>query len=73
VDGRPPRGLDELRDYYLERVASSTSSSRGRLVHRQDAASRDPLGLIALMFPRSPIIHVLRHPLDVVLSTFSTT
>ena len=29
------------------------------------------LGLIALMFPRSPMIHVLRHPLDVVLSTFS--
>ena len=29
------------------------------------------LGLIALMFPRSPMIHVLRHPLDVVLSIFS--
>ena len=29
------------------------------------------LGLIALMFPRSPMIHVLRHPLDVVLSVFS--
>ena len=29
------------------------------------------LGLIALMFPRAPMIHVLRHPLDVVLSTFS--
>ena len=29
------------------------------------------LGLIALMFPRAPLIHVLRHPLDVVLSVFS--
>ena len=29
------------------------------------------LGLIALMFPATPLIHVLRHPLDVVLSTFS--
>src|SRR6185312_4071855 len=29
------------------------------------------LGLIALMFPEAPIIHVLRHPLDVVLSVFS--
>src|SRR5256714_10131877 len=29
------------------------------------------LGLIALMFPRSPMIHVMRHPLDIVLSTFS--
>jgi len=29
------------------------------------------LGLIALMFPRAPLIHVLRHPLDVVLSVFA--
>jgi hypothetical protein len=29
------------------------------------------LGLIALMFPRSPLIHILRHPLDVIISTFS--
>jgi hypothetical protein len=29
------------------------------------------LGLIALLFPRAPMIHVLRHPLDVVLSVYS--
>jgi hypothetical protein len=29
------------------------------------------LGLIGLIFPRSPIIHVIRHPLDVMLSVFS--
>jgi len=29
------------------------------------------LRLIGLMFPRAPLIHVLRHPLDVVLSVFS--
>ena len=29
------------------------------------------LGLIGLIFPQAPIIHVLRHPLDVVLSVFS--
>ena len=29
------------------------------------------LGLIALTFPAAPLIHVLRHPLDVVLSVFS--
>jgi Sulfotransferase family len=28
------------------------------------------LGLIALMFPAAPLIHLLRHPLDVVLSVF---
>ena len=29
------------------------------------------LGLIGLIFPQAPIIHLLRHPLDVVLSVFS--
>jgi hypothetical protein len=29
------------------------------------------LGLISLLFPHSPLIHILRHPLDVVLSVFS--
>ena len=29
------------------------------------------LGLIGLIFPKAPIIHVVRHPLDVVLSVFS--
>jgi hypothetical protein len=30
------------------------------------------LGLITLLFPCSPIIHLVRHPLDAVLSTFAT-
>jgi hypothetical protein len=29
------------------------------------------IGLISLIFPRSPLIHILRHPLDVVLSAYS--
>ncbi len=29
------------------------------------------LGLISLLFPQSPIIHVIRHPLDVLLSVYS--
>ena len=29
------------------------------------------LGLIGLIFPQAPVIHLLRHPLDVVLSVFS--
>ena len=29
------------------------------------------LGLIALLFPEAPLIHVLRHPLDIMLSAFS--
>jgi hypothetical protein len=29
------------------------------------------LGLVSILFPRAPLIHVVRHPLDVVLSVFS--
>jgi hypothetical protein len=29
------------------------------------------LGLIALLFPEAPLIHVLRHPLDIIVSAFS--
>src|SRR3978361_1490652 len=31
------------------------------------------MGLIALLFPQAPLIHVLRHPLDVVLSVYSNS
>jgi tetratricopeptide (TPR) repeat protein len=65
-------GLDELRDYYLERVR------RLGILMPETAWFTDKmplnethLGLIALIFPQAPLIHVLRHPLDVVLSTFS--
>ena len=30
------------------------------------------LGMISMVFPKSPIIHLHRHPLDVVLSTYFT-
>ena len=29
------------------------------------------LGLIALLFPQAPLLHVLRHPLDIMVSAFS--
>jgi tetratricopeptide (TPR) repeat protein len=65
-------GLDNLRDYYLQRARQL-----GAL--RKDAdwftdkmpLNETDLGLIGLVFPQAPIIHVLRHPLDVVLSVFS--
>ena len=65
-------GLDELRDYYLAGV-------RRLGILDPDAAwftdkmplNEMHLGLIALLFPASPLLHVLRHPLDAVLSTFS--
>jgi hypothetical protein len=65
-------GLDELRDYYLERVRRL-----GILVPETPwftdkmPLNETHLGLIALLFPQAPMIHVLRHPLDIVLSVFS--
>lgn len=70
--GDKREGLDNLRDYYLQKV-------RQMGILTPDAAwftdkmplNETHLGLIALIFPFSPLIHVLRHPLDVVLSVFS--
>lgn len=66
-------GLDLLRDVYLQRAR--------QLGIGQDPGSRyftdkmplneTHLGLIALLFPASPLIHVIRHPLDIMVSAFS--
>ncbi len=65
-------GLDNLRDYYQQKVRQLG------ILHDDAAWFTDKmplnemnLGLIALLFPQSPIIHVLRHPLDVITSVFS--
>lgn len=66
------RGLEILRDIYLQRV-----QMRG-IISPEVAWFTDKmplnemhLGLITLIFPNAPLIHMLRHPLDVVLSVFS--
>ena len=65
-------GLDELRDYYLGRVRRLGLTSSGEAWFTDKMPLNEThLGLIALMFPRAPLIHVLRHPLDVVLSVFA--
>jgi tetratricopeptide (TPR) repeat protein len=61
-------GLDvpaRLRERYLAGRGSGafiTDRTPGNFWH---------LGLIKLMFPEAPVIHLLRHPLDVVLSNLS--
>ena len=66
-------GLDELRDYYLERVRRLGILEPGAAWFTDKMPLNEThLGLIGLMFPASPLIHVLRHPLDVVLSTFAS-
>jgi Sulfotransferase family len=66
------QGLDELRDYYLDRVRRQGIIEPGAAWFTDKMPLNEThLGLIALIFPQAPIIHVLRHPLDIVLSTFS--
>jgi tetratricopeptide (TPR) repeat protein len=64
--------LDNLRDYYLRRVAQLGIVSEGaKWFTDKMPLNETDLGLISLLFPRSPLIHVIRHPLDVVVSAFS--
>ncbi|OYV32820.1 MAG: pilus assembly protein [Acidocella sp. 20-61-6] len=65
-------GLNELRDYYLNRAAQSGILRPGADFFTDKMPLNEThLGLISLLFPQSPVIHVLRHPLDVVLSVYS--
>jgi tetratricopeptide (TPR) repeat protein len=64
--------LDNLRDYYLRRVAQLGSIPDGAAWFTDKMPLNEThLGLIGLVFPESPLVHVIRHPLDVVLSVFS--
>src|SRR5262249_33981403 len=65
-------GLDELRDYYLNRVDRLGVVEAGAAWFTDKMPLNEThLGLIALLFPRAPMIHVVRHPLDIMLSVFS--
>ena len=65
-------GLNELRDYYLDRAAKAGLFRQGVTWFTDKMPLNEThLGLISLLFPRSPILHVIRHPLDVLLSTYS--
>jgi tetratricopeptide (TPR) repeat protein len=65
-------GLDDLRDHYLRRVRQyGIMEPNAPWFTDKAPLNSTHLGLIALLFPQSPVIHLIRHPLDVVLSTFS--
>ncbi len=65
-------GLNNLRDHYLRRVRQLGIVEPGSDWFTDKMPLNEThLGLIALLFPAAPLIHVLRHPLDVVLSVFS--
>ncbi len=64
--------LDNLRDHYLRKVAQLGIVPQGAGWFTDKMPMNEThLGLIGLLFPDSPILHVVRHPLDVVLSVYS--
>ncbi len=64
--------IDTLRDLYLNEAAQmGATDARKRWFTDKMPLNETHLGLIHLLFPKSPIIHLVRHPLDVVLSVFS--
>jgi tetratricopeptide (TPR) repeat protein len=70
--GDQREGLDVLRDYYLQRVRQTGAMQPGAEWFTDKMPLNEMhLGLIALLFPVAPLIHMVRHPLDVVLSVFS--
>ena len=65
-------GLDNLRDYYLQKVAQmGIITPQARWFTDKMPLNETHLGLIALLFPQSPLIHVIRHPLDIMVSAMA--
>ena len=65
-------GLDNLRDYYLQKVGQMGILEPGAAWFSDKMPLNEmQLGLIALLFPEAPLIHVIRHPLDVMVSAIS--
>ncbi|WP_321381185.1 sulfotransferase [Rhizobium sp.] len=65
-------GLDNLKDHYLQRVKQLGIVEPGATRFTDKMPLNEThMGLIALMFPQAPLVHVLRHPLDIVLSVYS--
>ncbi len=63
------QGLDDLRDYYLRKVQQLGILEPGVSWFTDKMPLNEMhLGLIALLFPHAPLLHMVRHPLDVVLS-----
>ena len=64
--------LDQFRDYYLERAAQLGIWEEGaKFFTDKMPLNETHLGLIQLVFPESRIVHVRRHPLDILVSNYS--
>ncbi|MBS0640451.1 MAG: sulfotransferase [Proteobacteria bacterium] len=70
--GDQHEGLDNLRDYYLQKVRQmGILTPEAAWFTDKMPLNEMHLGLIALLFPQSPLVHVIRHPLDVMVSAIS--
>ena len=69
--GDRSEGLESLRDHYLQRAPQFGVPRTAALFTDKMPLNEMHLGLIGLTFPTAPLIHVIRHPLDVVLSVYS--
>jgi tetratricopeptide (TPR) repeat protein len=64
--------LDSLRDYYLQKVAQMHFlTPEAAWFTDKMPLNETHLGLIALLFPEAPLLHVIRHPLDIMVSAMS--
>jgi tetratricopeptide (TPR) repeat protein len=63
-------GVTGLRDFYLDEARRSCRPS-GPWFTDKMPLNEVYIPLIRLMFPKSPIIRMVRHPLDVMVSAFS--
>jgi hypothetical protein len=62
----------QLSARLLEQLAAAGIGAEGqKFVTLRAAGNAWHLGLIKLLFPEAPVIHLLRHPLDVAVSNFS--
>jgi tetratricopeptide (TPR) repeat protein len=65
-------GLAEMRDHYLQRARHLGVMPEGaRFFTDKMPLNETHLGLIGLMFPQAPLLHVIRHPLDIMVSAMS--
>ncbi|PKP94117.1 MAG: pilus assembly protein [Alphaproteobacteria bacterium HGW-Alphaproteobacteria-16] len=66
--------IESLRDLYLNEAARLGAVDPARRWFTDKMPLNEThLGLISILFPASPVIHLVRHPLDVVLSVFSNS
>ena len=64
-------GLETLRDHYLRRVRAMAIVGPGQGWFTDKMPLNEwHMGLIGMAFPASPMVLLVRHPLDVVLSVF---